>query len=272
MRPDSPTMSALCSLAVSRIFFAGTITPRSITSKLLHWRTTPTMFLPMSCTSPFTVAITIVPLGLPAWPDASFSASMNGMRWPTACFITRADFTTCGRNILPAPKRSPTTFMPAISGPSITWIGPRAACCRASSVSSMMKVVMPLTSACDSRASTVPSRQARSSVADLALRLDRLGERHEPLGGVVAPVEHDVLDPLAQLRIDLVVHAELAGVDDAHREPGADRVIQEDRVDRLAHRLVAAEAEKLTLQMPPDTLACGRCSRIQRVASMKSTA
>ena len=97
-----------------------------------------------------TVAITIVPLGLPASPERAFSSSMNGTRWPTACFITRADFTTCGRNILPAPKRSPTTFIPAISGPSITWIG-RAYFCRASSVSSMMYVVMPLTSACDSR-------------------------------------------------------------------------------------------------------------------------
>ncbi len=29
---------------------------------------------------------------------------------------------------------------------------------------------------------------------------------------------------------------------------------------------------KLTLEMPPETFACGRCSRIQRVASMKSTA
>src|SRR3712207_7911973 len=42
------------------------------------------------------------------------------------------------RNILPAPKRSPTTFMPAISGPSITSSGrpPRAAIsARSSSVS-----------------------------------------------------------------------------------------------------------------------------------------
>ena len=30
--------------------------------------------------------------------------------------------------------------------------------------------------------------------------------------------------------------------------------------------------EKLTLEMPPDTLACGRWVRIQRVALMKSTA
>ncbi len=108
-----------------------------MTSKLLHWSTTPTMFLPMSWTSPLTVAITIVPFGLPASPERAFSASMYGTRWPTACFITRADFTTCGRNILPAPKRSPTTFIPAISGPSITWIG-RAYFCRASSVSSTM--------------------------------------------------------------------------------------------------------------------------------------
>ena len=45
---------------------------------------------------------------------------MKGVRWATAFFITRADLTTCGRNILPAPKRSPTTLMPSISGPSMT--------------------------------------------------------------------------------------------------------------------------------------------------------
>ena len=44
----------------------------------------------------------------------------EGVRWATAFFMTRADLTTCGRNILPAPKRSPTTDMPAIRGPSMT--------------------------------------------------------------------------------------------------------------------------------------------------------
>ncbi len=87
---------------------------------------------------------------------------MNGTRCATACFMTRADFTTCGRNILPAPKRSPTTFMPSISGPSITWIG-RSAFWRASSVSSTIQVEMPCTSACERRASTVPLRHERSS-------------------------------------------------------------------------------------------------------------
>ncbi|CKY47104.1 Uncharacterised protein [Mycobacterium tuberculosis] len=46
----------------------------------------PTMFLPMSCTSPFTVASTILPAELrpsPAMPAAwlrAFSSSMNGIR------------------------------------------------------------------------------------------------------------------------------------------------------------------------------------------------
>ena len=81
------------------------------------------MFLPMSCTSPLTVASRILPWALTSWPAAAiaaFSASMKGVRWATAFFITRADLTTCGRNILPAPKRSPTTLMPSISGPSMT--------------------------------------------------------------------------------------------------------------------------------------------------------
>ena len=78
------------------------------------------MFLPMSCTSPFTVAMTILP-----WvrPPSCFSASMKGVNQATAFFITRALFTTWGRNILPAPNKSPTAFMPSISGPSITCMG-----------------------------------------------------------------------------------------------------------------------------------------------------
>src|SRR5207248_9688566 len=35
-----------------------------------------------------------------------FSASMNGIRYATAFFITRALFTTCGRNIFPEPNKS----------------------------------------------------------------------------------------------------------------------------------------------------------------------
>ena len=61
----------------------------------------------MSCTSPRTVAITMVPL-----PEAS-DFSMCGSSRATAVFITSADCSTNGSCISPAPKRSPTTFMPS---------------------------------------------------------------------------------------------------------------------------------------------------------------
>ena len=65
----------------------------------------------------------------------------------------------------------------------------------------------------------------------------------EPLGRVLAPVEDHVLDELEELRLDVLVHDELAGVDDPHVEPGADRVEEERGVHRLAHGVVAAERE-----------------------------
>ena len=72
-------MSAPSTLARARISWHGTITPMFTTSKLLHWSTTVTMFLPMSCTSPFTVAMMILPLvrtSRPAASSRSFSSSM----------------------------------------------------------------------------------------------------------------------------------------------------------------------------------------------------
>ena len=112
-----------------------------------------------------------------------------------------------------------------------------------------MNSVMPLTSACSSRFSTGQSRQARSrSRASCAAgALEALGEREQPLGGgalaLRAAVQHHVLAGLAQLGLDRVVDRELAGVDDAHVHAGVDGVVEEDRVHRLAHRLVAAEGE-----------------------------
>src|SRR3546814_8754942 len=64
------------------------------------------------------------------------------------------------------------------------------------------------------------------------------------LGGVLAAVEDDVLDVLAQLGVELVVDRHRAGVDDSHVHAGLDGVVQEHRVDRLAHDLVAAERER----------------------------
>ena len=118
------------------------------------------MFLPMSWTSPFTVASSTLP-ALRSSPGV-FSASRWGMRYATAFFMTRALFTTCGRNMRPDPKRSPTTFIPSMSGPSMT-SSERRARSRASSTSPSMKSSMPCTSACVRRSSTGAARQASSS-------------------------------------------------------------------------------------------------------------
>ena len=46
-----------------------------------------------------------------------------------------------------------------------------------------------------------------------------------------------------QLGGNLIVYAELPGVDDAHGHAGLDGVIQKHRMDRFAHRIVAAEGK-----------------------------
>ena len=200
------------------------------------------MFLPMSWTSPLTVAIRMLPWAEEA-PVTRFSSSMYGRRYATAFFIARALLTTCGRNILPAPKRSPTTFMPSISGPSMIRSG-SGYCWRASSTSASMKSTMPCTSACDSRAFDRRVAPGQIGLALLAAALDLLGELHHPLGRVRPPVEDDVLDVLEQVLRDVLVDDELAGVDDPHVHAGLDRVIQEGRVNRLADDVVAAEGER----------------------------
>jgi hypothetical protein len=73
---------------------------------------------------------------------------------------------------------------------------------------------------------------------------DGLGERDEAVGRVLAPVEQHVLDQLEQVRGDVLVDGELAGVDDTHVEPGRDGVEEEGGVHRLAHHVVAAERER----------------------------
>ena len=73
------------------------------------------MSFPMSWTSPLTVAMTIFGLE----PPSDRPLSIYGSRISTAVLMTLADFTTCGRNILPSPNIFPTVSIPSISGPSI---------------------------------------------------------------------------------------------------------------------------------------------------------
>src|SRR6185437_8210943 len=199
------------------------------------------MFWPMSCTSPFTVAITTRPL-LRAVP--SLLCSMNGIRWATARFITRALFTTCGRNILPEPNRSPTTFMPSISGPSMT-------CSGRSKVRRFLRVldheiIDPLD---QSMLESLRHReraplQVRLTLATGAFSLEPGSHFQQLLRCIRTPVQHDVLHHGAQIRGDLLVDGELAGVDDSHVHASGDRVVEEHRVHRLAYRVVAAERER----------------------------
>ena len=119
--------------------------------------------------------------------------------------MTRADLTTCGRNILPDPKRSPTTFMPAISGPSITSSVTLRLAARASSVSSSMKSVMPATSACCEPFRDRARHARPASLLDLlgAFALEAFGKLQQALRRVLAAVENDILAGLAQFGVDI---------------------------------------------------------------------
>ena len=66
-----------------------------------------TKFFPMSCTSPFTVASSMVPR------PSSPVFSMKGSSWATAVFMTSALCKTKGSCISPLPNNSPTIFIPS---------------------------------------------------------------------------------------------------------------------------------------------------------------
>jgi len=271
IRPDRPIMSAFSAIAVSRIFCAGTITPRSITSKLLQRSTTPTMFFPMSCTSPFTVAMTILPFERPASPVRAFSASMKGSSHATARFITRADLTTCGRNILPAPNRSPTTFMPSISGPSITSSG-RAHSRRASSVSASTHASMPCTSACESLSRTGSSRHARFSAGAapfFALKRSAIASSRSVASGRRLSTTSSTRSRSSGSRSSTMGSAPALTM--PMSMPA--RIAWNRNTAWIAWRTVSLPRnENDTFDTPPDTWQPGRVALMMRVASMKSTA
>ncbi len=73
--------------------------------------------------------------------------------------------------------------------------------------------------------------------------LQRFAEVHQALGRVGTAVEQHVLDQHLQLRLDLLVHLEHAGIDDAHVHARRDGVIEKRGVHGLAHLVVAAKAE-----------------------------
>ncbi len=75
------------------------------------------------------------------------------------------------------------------------------------------------------------------------LALGAFGDLDQALGRIGPAREDHVLDALEQLLVDVFVDRELARVHDPHVEPGADRVVEERGVHRLADDVVAAERE-----------------------------
>src|SRR5256885_1690506 len=80
--------------------------------------------------------------------------------------------------------------------------------------------------------------------ARAALALEARRDLEQPLGGIRAPVENHVLARRPQLRLDLFVDAQLSGIHDPHVHAGGNGVVEEHRVHRLAHCVVAAERER----------------------------
>ena len=81
-------------------------------------------------------------------------------------------------------------------------------------------------------------------LALLAVTVESLRQRQQPLGGVRTAGKHNVLAGFAQLAVEIVIDRDLSSIDDAEVHAGLDGVTEEHRVHRLAHRLVAAERER----------------------------
>lgn len=81
----------------------------------------------------------------------------------------------------------------------------------------------------------------RASAAEAFGDLQHLLRRRA--AGLRYAVQHHVFTGLSQGRVDLVIDGQLPRVDDAHVHPRLNGVVEEHRMHRLPHRLVAAEGE-----------------------------
>ena len=75
------------------------------------------------------------------------------------------------------------------------------------------------------------------------LALHAVGHFEQALRGVGATVEHHIFHTLEQLRRNVGIEREGAGVHDPHVHPRLHGVVEEHGVDRFAHRVVATERE-----------------------------
>ena len=182
-----PMASAGLRSWAARMASTGCLMPRFSTSKPLLERMISTRFLPMSCTSPFTVARIARPLVV----EASLGR-WGSMRW-MAAFMASALSSTKGSCISPAPKRSPTTFMAPSSTSLMRKRGSWSF--RASSTSDEDPLFLAVQDvrgggAPWASAARLPRPRSRSALAEPKTLQDDL-ERVVALG---APVEEEILD------------------------------------------------------------------------------
>ena len=89
----------------------------------------------------------------------------------------------------------------------------------------------------------IPPAEIRCRFCGLALVAIALSRLEQALCRVCPAIEDDILDQLAQPRLDLVINVQLPRIDDAHIHAGLDGVVEKHRVHGPAHRLIAAEGE-----------------------------
>ncbi len=113
-RPDRPMMSGFSSFTASISCCGVTLIPNSITLKPLLLKMMSTKFLPISCTSPLTVARITFP-----FPESFSVASIWGSKKATDAFITSALWSTSATISWLSLNKRPTSAIPFISGPLI---------------------------------------------------------------------------------------------------------------------------------------------------------
>jgi len=70
---------------------------------------------------------------------------------------------------------------------------------------------------------------------------DGLRKIYESFSRIRAAIQKHVFHVLKQFLVDLVIHFQLAGIHNAHVQPGVDRVIQKRCVDGFANNIVATK-------------------------------
>jgi hypothetical protein len=159
----------------------------------------------MSCTSPLTVAMTILPLGLglAAGVDQQLLLGLDVgqqvghrlLHHARALHHLRQEHLALAEEVADDVHAGHQRAFDHVQRPAAAASIVR----QTSSVSAVMNSVMPCTSACDRRSSTGSGAPGQLGAVVLGRALGGFGDLDQALPGIGAAVEHHVLDALAQL-------------------------------------------------------------------------